>query len=104
MCPLIVDTPWGPMASAQLIFHPSSMKWTRAGSLFPVSLEDSELIHIITETTGTLELWKAGSTAFVRDYREVALPEMESAYEDAFTRKNTMTTVECARPMLLVPN
>jgi len=110
LCPLSVDTPWGPMAAAQLIFHPSSMKWTRVGSLFPVipvipvSLKDSELIHIITETTGTLELWKAGSTAFVRDYREVALPEMESAYEDAFTRKNTTMTVECARPTLLVPN
>ena len=111
MCDLIVDTPWGPMAAAQLVFHPSTLKWTRAGSLFPVipvipvipvSVEGAELIHIITETTGAIELWKAGSTAFVRDYREVALPEMESAYEEAFTRKNTMTTVECARPTLLV--
>jgi len=102
LCESVVETPWGPMAAAQLVFN--TMRWTRAASLFPKAKEGAVLAQVITETTGALELCVGDSTVFIRDYREVALTEMESAYEDAFSRKNTMIPVECVRPTLLAQN
>lgn len=99
LCESVVETPWGPMAAAQLVFE--TRQWTRAASLFPSVKGSAVLTHVITETTGALELCMGDSMVFIRDYREVALPEMEAAYEDAFTRKNTEMTVECVRPTLL---
>ena len=93
------------MAAAQLVFSPSAMAWTRAAHLFPRDDNGSALLHLITETTGVLEIkGKGHSSLFVRDYREVALPDMESAYQEAFERKNAQQKVECVRTPPLVPS
>jgi hypothetical protein len=105
-CDSTVQSPTGCMAAAQLVFSPSAMAWTRAAHLF--SRKDAgtvALLHLITETTGVLEIkGKGHSSLFVRDYREVALPDMESAYQEAFERKNAQQKVECVRTPPLVPS
>ena len=105
-CDSVVNSPAGCMAAAQVVFSPSRMMWLRAEQLFAHGkpTHSAPLLHLITERTGALEVKGAGkSSLYVRDYREVALPDMESAYEEAFARKNRTTKVECVRQLPLVP-
>jgi len=83
-CESVVETPCGPMAAAQLVYFKTS--WRRAATVWP-SGNSAVLSHLLTERCGALEV--RGATAldglgkeslFVRDYREVALPEMEELY------------------------
>ena len=104
-CDAVIQSPAGCMAAAQLVFSPSAMTWVRAAHLFPRDDNGSALLHLITETTGTLEIKGEGqSSLYVRDYREVALPDMESAYQEAFERKNAQQKIECVRTPPLVPS
>ena len=104
-CDSVIQSPAGCMAAAQLVFSPSAMTWVRAAHLFSPQKDSAALLHLITETTGALEIKSDGqSSLFVRDYREVALPDMESAYQEAFERKNAQQKVECVRAPPLVPS
>lgn len=101
-CDSTIQSPAGSMAAAQLVF--SGLAWVRAAHLYPRD-NGGALLHLITETTGTLELKGEGQASlFVRDYREVALPDMESAYQEAFERKNAQQKIECVRTPPLVPS
>jgi len=103
-CDSVIQSPAGCMAAAQLVFSPSAMAWVRAAHIFPRD-SGSALLHLITERTGVLEIkGKGQASLFVRDYREVALPDMESAYQEAFERKNAQQKVECVRTPPLVPS
>ena len=79
-CAALVSTPVGPMASAQLVF--SNLQWKRAAFVWPALEGTNVLCHLITERCNVLEVCaSAGSKSlYIRDYREVALPEMEEAY------------------------
>jgi hypothetical protein len=74
-CESVVETPCGPMAAAQLVW--SAGTWKRAAAVWPPGKGTHILSHLVTEQCGALEL---RGDVFVRDYREVALPEMEEAY------------------------
>lgn len=76
-CESVVETPCGPMAAAQLVWSAETQGWQRAASLWPPVKGSHVLSHLLTERCGALEL---RGDVFVRDYREVALPEMEEAY------------------------
>ena len=77
VCESVVASPVGPMAAAQLVFV--KMRWKRAASVWSAA-PSSVLRHLITERCNALEIRKDGALLYIRDYREVALPEMEAAY------------------------
>jgi len=71
-------------ASAQLLFDSQEKLWKRAGTMnFSNSSESVALYHIITETCGSIAVRLPSGILYTRDYREVALPEMEEPYYDA---------------------
>jgi hypothetical protein len=76
-CESVVETPCGPFAAAQLVWSVGKRQWRRAADVWPPTKGTHILSHLITERCGALEL---RGDVFVRDYREVALPEMEEAY------------------------
>ena len=70
------------VSAAQLLFEDG--RWVRAGikySKHRVS-EPQTLYQFITERCGTLIARNGGADYYLRDYREVPLPEMESPYEE----------------------
>jgi hypothetical protein len=69
-------------APGQLLFREG--RWVRAGSLPSCASNKSDLLSLITERCGTMRGRVGGDMVFLRDYREVALPEMEAAYAAAF--------------------
>ena len=71
-----------PFAPGQLLFREG--RWVRAGSLPSCVSRKSELVSLITERCGTMRGRVGDGEVFLRDYREVALPEMEAAYAAAF--------------------
>jgi hypothetical protein len=67
------------VSSAQLIFHDGL--WVRAGiASAKQAAGNNTLRQLITNTAGPLVIRKTGSPLWVRDYREVPLPEMEDPY------------------------
>jgi len=80
------------MAPGQLVFN--GTRWIRAGTVATATTattvstkascvsNKSILMSLITERCGTM---RSSGDIFLRDYREVALPEMEAAYTAAFT-------------------
>jgi len=98
VCASVVATPVGPMAAAQLVF--SAMTWKRAATLWPAVPGSPTLNHLITERCGVLEVRVGRTRLYLRDYREVALPEMEAAYATAL--KST-ASVRCVTPLPPVP-
>lgn len=96
-CAGTVQTPVGPMAAAQLVF--SEGAWHR-GSGRGLTVREgtgiaaAPVLHqLITERCGVLEVRKGAATLFVRDYREVALPEMEEAYAAKLQTQSFSTAV-----------
>jgi len=88
-CDTTVVSPSGIVFSgAQLVYNSSANKWMRSANRWAgISGRDSgakTLYTIITNNTGVIGIRKGGVTEFIRDYREVPLPEMESAYEKEF--------------------
>jgi hypothetical protein len=69
---------------AQAVFNSGKGVWARAATMGTACEAQEGLYHIITETCGTLHVRSVDSEYFIRDYREVALPEMEAAYRQEF--------------------
>jgi len=74
------------VSAAQLLFLKD--RWVRAGAVWPIEYETITLSQFITENCGTLILSNGIHTFYMRDYREVPLPEMESPYADEFTKSS----------------
>ena len=90
-CEEVVETGCGPMAAGQLVFDGST--WKRATSLYAprkyVSRKGTLVLHqLITEQCSAIEIRKGGSVLFIRDYREVPLPDMEDAYAATFIKSS----------------
>jgi hypothetical protein len=94
-CAATVQTSVGPMAAAQLVF--SEGAWHRGSgrglTVREVKAAAQVLHQLITERCGVLEVRKGAATLFVRDYREVALPEMEEAYAAKLQTQSSSTAV-----------
>jgi hypothetical protein len=73
---------------AQIVFHSESGSWMRAGIQWPSSISNQSKIlsSIMTSKCGTLHIRDSNREYYIRDYREVALPEMEAAYTSAFDK------------------
>jgi hypothetical protein len=99
-CAATVQTSVGPMAAAQLVF--SEEAWRRGHTVREATgAAAAQVLHqLITERCGVLEVRKGAATLFVREYREVALPEMEEAYA---ARLKCGTSVQCATPPPTAP-
>jgi hypothetical protein len=103
-CAATVQTPVGPMAAAQLVFFEGA--WRRGHTVREATgrgtgAAAAQVLHqLITERCGVLEVRKGDARLFVRDYREVALPEMEEAYA---ARLKCGTSVQCATPPPTAP-
>jgi hypothetical protein len=94
-CEAVCTTPIGPVAAAQLVFVDE--QWKRAICAFPAfpvfpatpaKTTSSVLYQLITEHCNALEIRRGTESLFFRDYREVALPEMEEAYANKITQQN----------------
>ena len=71
-------------SGAQTVFDAETGAWTRAQHHKNTPHESEVLYHIITEHCRTLQVRTFDEMYFIRDYREVALPEMEAAYRAEF--------------------
>jgi len=72
-----------PMAPGQLVFD--GTRWIRAVTAARTCVSNkSIMMSLITERCGTLHGSTGADDVYLRDYREVALPEMEQAYAEAF--------------------
>jgi hypothetical protein len=61
--------------------------WKRAAAIFGSKRTDGSaktvLYHLITRNVGPFAIRLGGAVLWVRDYREVAIPEMEDPYLEA---------------------
>jgi len=71
-------------SEAQFTYDNCANKWVRAANRWSAQGGARNLYSIITEKTSAVVIRKEDITEFIRDYREVPLPEMESAYEKEF--------------------
>ena len=84
-CEQVVDVDGYSLAAAQTIY--TGKKWTRAAYVTKEKQSSqTRLYQLITETCATLMVRFGNKEHFVRDYREVADPDMESAYTDKFVQ------------------
>jgi hypothetical protein len=93
-CSVVVETPVGPMAAAQLVF--TDLQWKRAGTVWksPKQPKQPTVLHqLVTERCSALEVRRENESLFIRDYREVAIPEMEDAYAARFKSQGTVADV-----------
>jgi hypothetical protein len=73
------------MAPAQLCYNLKTEQWERIETMLgKTEFFDTILYSLITERCSTLCVRLAGKEHFIRDYREVPLPEMEDAYDAEF--------------------
>lgn len=75
-------------APAQIIYNHADNKWKRLANL-PHQVADGpkDLHMIFTDRGGTMQIRNAkGEIYYIRDYREVPLPEMEAAYINEFAK------------------
>jgi hypothetical protein len=70
------------MAASQIRWNDG--KWERAAEK-ATKTSPSVLYSLITETCGTILVRLDGKEEFIREYREVPLPEMEDAYDEILT-------------------
>jgi hypothetical protein len=80
ICNEVVNLNGYVVSAAQLVHHQGA--WHRAGHILPTRQINMsfQLINFITENSGPIAVRLNGSTLYLRDYREVALPEMELPY------------------------
>lgn len=72
-------------SAAQTVFDAGAQIWKRASAHGQaVECAPETVYSLITEHCGTLEVRGPHGSYFIRDYREVALPEMEDAYAEGF--------------------
>jgi hypothetical protein len=79
-----------PMSAAQLVFNETQQKWTRNLEI-STNLESPRIfIQLLTAHMSALRIRNhdTGYEVFVRDYREIPNPEMESAYLDKFAEES----------------
>lgn len=74
------------ISTSQIVYDSSTSAWKRAGHLWSSTVSNTShvLISLFTEHCGTIEVRCDDVIYFIRDYREVAVPEMESAYTNMF--------------------
>jgi hypothetical protein len=95
-CEDIVKLEGGGSVSSASLVHFKNM-WLRAGQLMPYDrfFESLNLIQFITEYSIPIVVRNEKSTFYLRDYREVALPEMELPYSISLESiKNLPATVQ----------
>jgi len=91
-CPAVVETPVGPMAAAQLVF--AELQWRRAGTVWKSQKQQSTVLYqLVTDRCSALEVRRGKEQMFIRDYREVAIPEMEDAYAAALKSQGPVADV-----------
>ena len=86
-CDSVVKISGSTFSEAQTVYDNESKQWLRAGTKWPdcIAKEKSVLYSLITSNCSTLHISGPDNTEyFIRDYREVPLPEMEDAYTSAF--------------------
>ena len=98
LCTTVVERHSCVFAAAQTVLDPVTHQWTRAALLWPscVSHTPSHLISLVTERCGTLHIRCGHDEFYIRDYREVALPEMEDAYAEEFENDVTAAATVAA--------
>lgn len=84
LCPRTVRIDDLAVSESQTLFVNNA--WTRAASSRPDDVADDPQIlrAFVTETCGTLHIRSSVDSYYIRDYREVAVPEMEAPYAAAF--------------------
>jgi hypothetical protein len=86
-CDTTVVSPSGIVFSgAQLVYDSSVNQWKRSANHWAGGQAGgaNTLYTIFTKNSGVISIRKGTAVEFIRDYREVPLPEMESAYEKEF--------------------
>lgn len=74
----------GKISSAQLIHN--GIKWIRAGSANFAKCGSQVLLQLLTSNCGTITVRYRDIVYYLRDYREVPLPEMETPYAEMLTQ------------------
>lgn len=84
-CASVVLVDGKQIAAAQLLFDSASNSWTRCMLRHtPVACSPAVLYSFITKNCGTIIAHTGQTELYLRDYREVAVPEMEDAYRKEF--------------------
>lgn len=76
------------IAAAQLIFDTDAKMWTRCLMRYRAKAASVVLYSFITNNCSTIIAHTGQRELCLRDYREVALPEMEDAYKKEFVTQN----------------
>jgi hypothetical protein len=76
------------IAAAQLVFDPDAKMWTRCLMRYKALATSAVLYSFVTDNCSTIIAHTSKHELFLRDYREVALPEMEDAYKKEFVTQN----------------
>ena len=74
------------IAAAQLVFDPESKMWTRCLLRYKAKAASVVLYSFITSNCGTIMAHTGQTELCLRDYREVAIPEMEDSYREEFVK------------------
>jgi hypothetical protein len=83
-CGETVELPTGSkVSSAQLVYYGD--KWIRAGTAGFKPCGSQILIQLLTSNCGVITVRNTGGMHYLRDYREVPLPEMEMPYRENIT-------------------
>jgi hypothetical protein len=92
-CDEIVVSPQGIVhAPSQFVYDHATHKWTRAAQQWPggIKVERRTLYNMISQNTSAIHMRapfvEAPNDEYIRDYREVPLPDMEAAYEKEFLK------------------
>lgn len=85
LCSEIVEQPGSGLviAAGQLVWDPQIRQWVRAGDHLPVATDCPALLYQLITSNNLIE---SGGVMY-RDYREIADPDMETAYAGALTGK-----------------
>ena len=86
-CDTTIVSPSGIVFSgAQLVYDMTKNTWKRSAHLWlgGTTVGAKNLYTLFTVNSGVISIRKNMGIEFIRDYREVPLPEMESAYEKEF--------------------
>ena len=89
-CSEVVVSPEGIMyAPSQFVYDHAAHRWIRAMHRWPGMIKEQKqvLYNVISQRTSAIHMrGPAGKEGdeYIRDYREVPLPDMEAAYEKEF--------------------
>ena len=89
-CSEVVVSPQGIVhAPSQFVYDHDAHRWVRAAQRWPggVKVEQRVLYNVISQRTSAIHMRASAGREgdeYIRDYREVPLPDMEAAYEKEF--------------------